>query len=251
MQYLAVPRVVQQSGVMALEPHFENPHESAIVSKYPKFLGRHHAVDFLADSVKVIIGGGIAPHDLEALMDEDLHVHHEEALRPAGALAKVADALPGLGIVAAVLGVVITMQAIDGPPSEIGHKVGAALVGTFLGILMSYGFVQPMSANIEASLTDEGRYDAVPEGGAAGQLQGFCAGHRGGVRAPRRIADDMRPGFEEDRASTARARRTIRRRRRHVLVWRSTISPSSSSRSTGADTAAITAAPGRWPTPTS
>src|SRR4029077_6841290 len=99
-------RVVQQSGIMALEAHFEKPGESAIISKYPKFLARHHALDFLSDSIKVIITGGIAPHDLEALMDEDLKVHHEEAMKPAGALAKAGDALPGLGIVAAVLGVV-------------------------------------------------------------------------------------------------------------------------------------------------
>ncbi len=128
-------RVSQQTGVMALEAHFENPEQSAILSRYPKFLARHHSVAFLSDSFKVIIVGGMAPHDLEALMDEDLQVHHDEERGPSAALMKVADALPGLGIVAAVLGIVITMQAIDGPPAEIGHHVGAALVGTFLGIL--------------------------------------------------------------------------------------------------------------------
>ncbi|HVB39105.1 MAG TPA: motility-associated protein, partial [Vicinamibacterales bacterium] len=95
-------RLSQQSGVMSLESHFEEPDKSSILAEYPKFLARHHAVDFLADSVKVIIIGGIAPHDLESLMDEDLQVHHEEEARPAGILAKVGDALPGLGIVAAV-----------------------------------------------------------------------------------------------------------------------------------------------------
>jgi len=143
-------KVAQQSGVMALEPHFEVPANSTIVSKYPKFLGRHHAVDFLADSIKVIIIGGIGAHDFEALMDQDLEVRHEEAAKPAATLNKVADALPGLGIVAAVLGVVITMGAIDGPPAEIGHKVGAALVGTFLGILASYGFFGPLAGRMEA-----------------------------------------------------------------------------------------------------
>src|SRR5581483_10623329 len=116
-------------------------------------------VDFLADSIKVVIVGGIGVHDLEALLDEDLHVRHEQEGRPAAALAKIADALPGLGIVAAVLGVVITMGAIDGPPAEIGHKVGAALVGTFLGILLSYGFTQPLSVNLEQRVAQEAHYE--------------------------------------------------------------------------------------------
>jgi chemotaxis protein MotA len=149
---------VQQSGVMSLEPHFENPKESTLLQKYPKFMARHEAVDFLADSVKVIIVGGIAAHDLEALMDEDMAAHHEEALRPAAALSKIGDALPGLGIVAAVLGIVITMGHIDAPPEEIGHHVGAALIGTFLGILVSYGFVQPIAGALEARVADESYY---------------------------------------------------------------------------------------------
>lgn len=151
-------KLVQQSGVMALEPHFEDPKNSTIMSRYPKFLARHDAVDFLADSAKVLIVGGISPHDLEALMDEDLRVHHETELQPAAALAKLGDALPGLGIVAAVLGIVITMGVVDGPPEIIGYKVGAALIGTFLGILLSYGFVQPLSTNLEGRVADEGYY---------------------------------------------------------------------------------------------
>src|SRR4051794_15324540 len=106
-------RVIQQTGVMALEPHFENPEQSAIMSKYPKFLGRHSSLAFLSDSLKVIIVGGMSPHDLEALMDEDLEVHHADHVRPAQTLSRLGDALPGLGIVAAVLGIVITMGAID------------------------------------------------------------------------------------------------------------------------------------------
>ena len=189
-------RVVQQSGIMGLESHFDNPTESTILSKYQKFLGRHHALDFLSDSVKVIMTGGILPHDLEALMDEDLHIHHEEAMRPAGALAKVGDALPGLGIVAAVLGVVITMGAIDGPASEIGHKVGAALVGTFLGILLSYGFVQPLSSNIEASLGDESHYTQCIKAGLLASYKGFAPAIA--VEFARRvIPGDVRPGFDE------------------------------------------------------
>jgi chemotaxis protein MotA len=149
---------VQQSGVMSLETHFEDPGKSPILSRFPKFLAHHHAVDFLADSAKVIIVGGIAAHDLEALMDEDLNVHHEQAMRPSIVLTKIGDALPGLGIVAAVLGVVITMGHIDGPVEEIGHHVGAALIGTFLGILLSYGVVQPIAQSLEQRVGDDQYY---------------------------------------------------------------------------------------------
>jgi chemotaxis protein MotA len=149
---------VQQGGLMSLESHFEDPSKSPILQKYPRFMKRHEAVDFLADSFKVLIVGGIAPHDLEALMDEDMKAHHDEALRPSATLSKIGDALPGLGIVAAVLGIVITMGHIDAPPEEIGHHVGAALVGTFLGILLSYGLVAPIAQKLEHHVTDEGYY---------------------------------------------------------------------------------------------
>ena len=154
-------RLTQQSGVMALEAHCDDPQGSSIFSRYPKFLANHHALDFFTDSVRLIIMGGVSPFDLEAMMDVDLEVHHHEALKPATAINKVGDALPGMGIVAAVLGVVITMGAIDGPPSEIGHKVGAALVGTFLGILLCYGFVGPMATSLEHKVDFEGQYLAT------------------------------------------------------------------------------------------
>jgi chemotaxis protein MotA len=149
---------VQQQGVMSLEAHFDDPKQSAILSKYPKFMARHDALDFLADSVKVVMVGGIAPHDLESMMEEDLRVHHDDALKPAAALNRIGDALPGLGIVAAVLGVVITMGHIDGPPAEIGERVGAALVGTFLGILLSYGMAQPVAGALESRVNDDMYY---------------------------------------------------------------------------------------------
>lgn len=151
-------KLTQQSGVMALESHVEDPEKSPIFAKFPAFLANHHAVAFMSDSIRVIILGGIAPHDLEALMDQDLEVHHETSLKPAQTLGKVADALPGLGIVAAVLGIVVTMGHIDGPPAEIGHHVGAALVGTFLGVLLSYGVVQPIGHNLGAKLEDDHAY---------------------------------------------------------------------------------------------
>ena len=158
----------------------------------------------------MIIVGGIAPHDLEALMDEDLEVRHHEEARPAATLDKVGDALPGLGIVAAVLGVVITMGAIDGPPAEIGHKVGAALVGTFLGILLSYGFAQPLATSLEQRVARTRRLRAVHQGGPARDVQGLPAGDRGRVRAPRaagRGAADVRRDREvlQGRAAEATA----------------------------------------------
>jgi chemotaxis protein MotA len=195
MLYL-IFKQVQQSGVMSLESHFEEPSKSPIMARYPKFLGRHDAVDFLADSAKVIIVGGIAAHDLEALMDEDLHAHHEEALRPASALTKIGDALPGLGIVAAVLGIVITMGHIDGPPSEIGHHVGAALVGTFLGILISYGFVQPLAGSMETRVADDQYYCICIKAG----LLAVYKGHPPAIAiefARRVLPHSVRPTFNE------------------------------------------------------
>jgi chemotaxis protein MotA len=189
-------KAAQQSGVMALESHFEQPANSSIMSKYPKFLARHHAVDFLADSVKVIIVGGISAHDFEFLMEQDLDVRHAQAGKPAATLGRVADALPGLGIVAAVLGVVITMGAIDGPASEIGHKVGAALVGTFLGILMSYGFTQPLATNLEQRVNEEGYYEQCIKAGVLAMYKGFPP--MVSVEFARRVLpDELRPTFDE------------------------------------------------------
>jgi chemotaxis protein MotA len=189
-------KVIQQAGVMALESHFEDPANSPIISKFPDFLARHEAVDFLADSVKVIIVGGIAPHDLESLMDEDCEVHHAEALKPSSTLNRIGDSLPGLGIVAAVLGVVNTMAAIDGPPSEIGEKVGAALVGTFLGILLCYGFVGPLAAKLEHYVNDQMHYLQCIKTGVLAVYKGFPPAIA--VEFARRvIPDDMRPSFDE------------------------------------------------------
>ncbi len=189
-------KVIQQSGVMALEAHFEEPAKSSVLAKYPKFLKRHHALDFLADSVKVIIIGGISAHDLESLMDEDIEIHHQQAVRPSQVLAKVGDSLPGMGIVAAVLGVVITMAALDGPPEEIGEKVGAALVGTFLGILMCYGFVSPAASFLEARTSDDGRYVVCIKTGLLAVYKGFPPAIA--VEFARRVLPgEVRPTFDE------------------------------------------------------
>ncbi len=189
-------KLTQQSGVMALESHVEDATKSPIMARYPKFMANHHAVHFLTDSIKVIILGGIAPHDLEALMDEDLDVHHHEALKPSHTLQKTGDALPGLGIVAAVLGIVITMQAIDGPVEEIGHHVAAALVGTFLGILLCYGFVGPMATNMEHSVNEDAHYLVCIKTGLLAVYKGFPPAIA--VEFARRVLpSEVRPSFDE------------------------------------------------------
>lgn len=189
-------KTVQQSGVMALESHFEEPSKSLVLQRYPRFLARHHAFEFLADSVKVIIIGGISAHDLESLMDEDIEVHHHEQLRPSGSLRTMADAFPGLGIVAAVLGIVITMQAIDGPPAEIGAKVAAALVGTFLGILLCYGFVGPLATALETRVQEDERYIVCIKTGLLAVYKGFPPAIA--VEFARRVLPvDIRPSFDE------------------------------------------------------
>src|SRR6188768_1075385 len=155
-----------------------------------------------------MIIGGIPSHDFAALMDEDLHVHHETELRPAAALAKLGDALPGLGIVAAVLGIVITMAHVDGPATEVGHHVGAALIGTFLGILLSYGFIQPLSANLESRVADEGYYCICIKSGLLALYTG-CAPAIAIEFARRVLPHHVRPSFEETeklcRAAAGRA----------------------------------------------
>jgi chemotaxis protein MotA len=199
-------RVIQQTGIMALESHFENPNDSAIMRAHPKFLQRHHSVAFLADSVKVIIVGGMSPHDLDTLMEEDLQVHHDEASQPAATMTKIGDSLPGLGIVAAVLGIVLTMQSIDGPAAEIGGKVGAALVGTFLGILMAYGFALPLASSLEQRVKDDGRYEQCIKAGVLAIFKGFPPAIA--VEFARRtLPNEIRPTFEETEA-LCRASRT-------------------------------------------
>jgi chemotaxis protein MotA len=138
----------RKKGLVGIEDDVEKPAESEIVSKYPGFLADHHALHFVCDTFRTAITGGVEPFDMDQMMELDMEVAHHEALQPVAALTTVADSLPGLGIVAAVLGVVITMGALGGPPEEIGKKVAAALVGTFLGILMCYGFIGPIASSM-------------------------------------------------------------------------------------------------------
>jgi len=138
----------RKDGLLSLESHVENPDKSPIFMKYPAFLHNHHAIEFLCDNIKVIMSGGVPAMDLNDMMEMDLESHAKEAHQTPDAIANAADALPALGIVACVLGVVITMGKIGGDPREIGESVGVALVGTFLGIGVSYLIVTPIARAI-------------------------------------------------------------------------------------------------------
>jgi chemotaxis protein MotA len=186
----------RKSGMAKLEEDVENPDKSAVFSKYPKLIKDHHMLHFVCDTLRTAVSGVVAPHDLDDMIEKDIDIHHAEAVAPARALAVVSDALPGLGIVAAVLGVVITMGALGGPPEEIGHKVAAALVGTFLGILLSYGVVSPIAANLEKTVDAEGQFYQMLRAG----LMAFAKGMAPMIAVEfsrRAIPHEMRPSFKE------------------------------------------------------
>lgn len=146
---------MRREGVLGIEGDLSNPHESARFNKYPKASHDHHLMETLTSALRLFVDGVVNAFDLERLLDTEIETHHEEALIPPGVINKLADSFPGLGIVAAVLGIIITMQYLDGPPSEIGHHVAAALVGTMLGILISYGYMGPLAGKIESVVRDQ------------------------------------------------------------------------------------------------
>ncbi len=145
----------RKEGMIAIEADIEEPEKSAIFSKYPEFVQNHHVSAFVCDTMRMAVTGGIKAFDVDQMMELDLEVHQHSSMQPTLALASMADALPGLGIVAAVLGIVVTMGALGGPPEEIGHKVAAALVGTFLGILLCYGVIGPVAAKMTKSIEEK------------------------------------------------------------------------------------------------
>lgn len=148
----------RREGLVALESDAEEPEKSPIFKKYPEFLADHHTRSFLCDTLRMMVSGNVDPFDMDQLIESDMETLHHEAEQPIAALSTTADALPGLGIVAAVLGVVVTMGALGGPPEEIGHKVAAALVGTFLGILLCYGLVGPLAQNMTKASEEHHAY---------------------------------------------------------------------------------------------
>ncbi len=145
----------RRDGLVALESDTDDPEKSAVFSKYPAFLKDHHLLHFVCDTMRMVASNSIEAFELDQMVELDMDVHHHSAQLPVAALSTVADSLPGLGIVAAVLGVVITMGALGGPPEEIGRKVAAALVGTFLGILLCYGLVGPLASNMAKAADEE------------------------------------------------------------------------------------------------
>jgi chemotaxis protein MotA len=193
----------RKDGLVGLESHIEEPEKSDIFKKYPHFNKSHHAVAFLADTLKVLLTGAVEDHHLSEILELDLEKQHEEAMAVPMAITKIGDAMPGFGIVAAVLGVVITMGSIGGSATEIGEKVAGALVGTFLGILLSYGIIGPMASAIEARIKAENDYMCCIKtallGFARGDAPMTCVEF-----ARRNIEPVERPSFAELESLTRR-----------------------------------------------
>jgi chemotaxis protein MotA len=188
--------LARRNGMIALEEHVTNPHGSSILAKYPAFAKNHHAVDLLCGALRPIIDGKVKPDQLKMLLDVQLESMESEHHKPISVLTKAADAMPGFGIVAAVLGIVVTMGSIAGPIEEIGHHVAAALVGTFLGILISYGFLNPLAVNMEFIGEAELAYSKC----IASSVVGFATGMAPimAVEMARRgLESEVRPSSEE------------------------------------------------------
>src|ERR1700683_1519445 len=185
----------RREGLMALEADVEDPAKSPILLKYPAFIKDHHVRDFFCDTMRMAVTG-VEAFDLDQLLDLDMEVHHHGASVPIASLRSMADSLPGLGIVAAVLGVVITMGALGGPPEEIGHKVAAALVGTFLGILLCYGLVGPIAANMSKTADEEQSYYHVLRVTMMAFVKGLAPIMAVEV-ARRAVPGHVRPKFQE------------------------------------------------------
>lgn len=195
----------RKQGMAKLEGEIDEPDKSQMFGKYPKFLKDHHARDFVCDTLRVAVTGGVGAYEIDQTMEIDIESHHAEAYPPVAALQTVADSLPGLGIVAAVLGVVITMGALGGPPEEIGHKVAAALVGTFLGILLCYGVFGPLAAKLTSMNNDDATYYQCLRTGLAAFIKG--APPLLAVEFARRsLPHEVRPSFKDAETAVRGAR---------------------------------------------
>jgi len=189
-------QIARKDGLVAIEPHIESPEKSAVFKKYPAVAADHHAIEFLCDSLRLVLVGSVPPYDLDALLEAEIDVHHEGDAAAVGAVQKVGDALPGIGIVAAVLGIVVTMAAISGPVEEIGEHVSAALTGTFLGILFAYGFLGPLATAMEHGNAAHGRFYQFLRASIVAFAKGYApiVATEFGRRA---INADVRPTFAE------------------------------------------------------
>lgn len=168
-------KTMKSKGVIALESHIENPHDSSIFSRFPKIGKDHFATDFICDTLRMMTMNLEDPHQVEDCMEKQLEKHHHEALAPAHALQSLADALPALGIVAAVLGVIKTMGAITQPPEILGEMIGGALVGTFLGVFLAYGLVAPMASRLNAIVEEESSFYKIIRSVLVAHLHGNAA----------------------------------------------------------------------------
>lgn len=201
MQYTLF-KLVQSKGVIALEPHIENPHESTIFTRFPKFAANHHAVEFMCDYLRMVILGTNNAHQMEALMDEELETHHQEKERLVNAVQSLADGTPALGIVAAVLGVIKTMGSISEPPEVLGHMIGGALVGTFLGVFVAYGFFGPFAQSLRNIFEAENKYFLSMKTGLLAHISGYQP-VMAIEFARKMLMSEDRPTFAEIDAATA------------------------------------------------
>ncbi len=189
-------RLAKSKGDLALEQHVEKPSESSLFSTFPKLQNDHHAVDFLCDYLRLLTLGASNPHEIEAIIDAELEVHHHNKLMVSGAIRTIGEAIPALGIVAAVLGVIVTMSSITEPPEVLGGLIGAALVGTFSGIFIAYGFVAPAASNLESIYNAEHHYFMCIKAGLIGHMQGYAP--QVSVEFARKVLpDEYRPSFLE------------------------------------------------------
>ncbi|PIW26360.1 MAG: flagellar motor stator protein MotA [Rhodospirillales bacterium CG15_BIG_FIL_POST_REV_8_21_14_020_66_15] len=192
----SVFRLAKTKGDLALEAHVEKPDESTLFANFPLFHGDHHAVEFLCDYLRLLTLGASNPHEIESVMDAELEKHHEEQHAIAAAFQSMADATPALGIVAAVLGVIVTMGSITEPPEVLGNLIAAALVGTFSGILISYGFVAPMAASLTNTFASDAAYLNCIKIALVGHMQGYAP--QVSVEFARKtLSHGVRPTFAE------------------------------------------------------
>ena len=192
----SVFKLAKIKGDLALESHVEKPDESALFQKFPGFADDHHAIEFFCDYLRLLTLGVSVSHEVEAVMDEELETHHHEHSEIAGAVSTMGDAMPALGIVAAVLGVIHTMGSITEPPEVLGHLIGGALVGTFSGILMSYGFVSPMGTFLGKTFDTEHKFFVCIKVGLIAHMQGY-APQVSTEFARKVIPSNVRPTFAE------------------------------------------------------
>lgn len=192
----AVFRLAKSKGDLALETHVENPSESALFESFPKFAGDHHAVEFLCDYLRMLTMGTSNPHEMDAIIDQELESHHEEKHAIVGSVQTMSDGFPALGIVAAVLGVIKTMGSITEPPEVLGHLIGGALVGTFFGIFVAYGFVASMAASLNSTYNADHQYFVCIKTAIIAHMQGYAP--QVSIEFARKVlASNMRPSFKE------------------------------------------------------